>query len=43
MAFDLLEKKSLVEQYLQETEQRLSSFSFVNVYAWKDFFDFDLK
>jgi len=40
MPLDLLRKKPLVETYLRKAPYRLSSFSFVNIFAWKDFFDF---
>ncbi len=43
MKTDLLEKKELINQYLKETNRYLSSFSFVSIFSWKDFFDFDLK
>ncbi|OGX24322.1 MAG: hypothetical protein A2787_09035 [Omnitrophica WOR_2 bacterium RIFCSPHIGHO2_01_FULL_48_9] len=37
---DLLEKKSLVDEYLQQNPHRLSAFSFINIFAWKNFFNF---
>ncbi len=37
---DLLEKKPLVEQFLEKYPNCLSAFSFVNIFAWKDFFHF---
>jgi hypothetical protein len=39
----LLEQKSLVESFLAQGERPLSSFSFVSLFAWCDFFDFELK
>jgi len=43
MSVDLLEKKNFIEGYLNKAQQRLSTHSFINVFAWQDFFSFDLK
>jgi hypothetical protein len=40
---DLLDKKPLVDSFLIQGPRPLSSFSFVNLFAWSDFFDFDFK
>jgi len=42
---DLLNKKSLVEDFLRSHKEqyRLSTFSFVNVFAWQPFFDFEFR
>jgi hypothetical protein len=41
---DLLEKKSLFEKYFRESPaQQLSSFSFVNIFAWQEHFSFEFK
>lgn len=37
---DLLAKKDLVDHYLQAGSHRLSAFSFINIFSWKDFFNF---
>ncbi len=39
----LLEKKSLMDAYLAQGPRPLSAFSFVSVFAWGDFFDFESK
>lgn len=39
----LLEQKAIIDRYLKESRDNLSAFSFVNVFAWQEFFDFDLK
>ena len=39
----LLEQKSLVDSFLAQGPRPLSSFSFVSLFAWCDFFDFELK
>jgi hypothetical protein len=39
----LLEQKSLVESFLTKGPRPLSSFSFVSLFAWCDFFDFEFK
>ena len=43
MSSDLLKHKNIIEKYLKETPQQLSSFSFINLFIWKEFFDFTLK
>jgi len=37
----ILEQKALVESFLVQGPRPLSSFSFVSVFAWSDFFDFE--
>ena len=37
----LLAQKPLVDKYLQQGLKPLSSFSFVSIFAWSDFFDFE--
>ncbi len=39
----LLDQKPLVDSFLNQGDRPLSSFSFVSVFAWCDFFDFELK
>jgi hypothetical protein len=39
----LLNEKPLVDSYLAQDARPLSSFSFVSLFAWCDFFDFELK
>ena len=39
----LLDKKPLVDSFLNQGPRPLSSFSFVSLFAWCDFFDFELK
>ena len=39
----LLEQKSMVDFYLDQGPRPISSFSFVSLFAWCDFFDFDFK
>ncbi len=39
----LLEQKTLVESFLARGKRPLSSFSFVSLFAWCDFFDFEIK
>ena len=39
----LLEQKALVESFLTQGPRPLSGFSFVSVFAWCDFFDFEFK
>jgi len=39
----LLEQKSLVDSFLAQGARPLSSFSFVSLFAWCDFFDFEFK
>ena len=40
---ELFKYKPLLEAYLHEVPTELSSYSFVNVLAWKDFFTFDFQ
>ena len=40
---DLLEQRALIDRYLKEADQPLSSFSFINFFIWKDFFNFEFK
>ena len=40
---DLLDQKPLVDRFLEKGARPLSSFSFVSIYAWSDFFDFEFK
>ncbi len=40
---ELLAKKKLVEEYLQKTPEKLSAFSFVSIFSWKDFFEFEFR
>jgi hypothetical protein len=39
----LLEQKPLVDSYLAQGPRPLSAFSFVSLFAWGDFFDFEFK
>src|SRR3989338_102426 len=39
----LLQQKSLIEKFLNESPAHLSAHSFVNIYSWKDFFEFEIK
>ena len=39
----LIDQKALVDSYLEGGPRPLSSFSFVSLFAWGDFFDFELK
>ena len=39
----LLDHKKFIEQYLRKSVFRLSAFSFVSIFIWSDFFDFNLK
>jgi Fe-S-cluster containining protein len=39
----LLAEKNLIRRYLDFGKYDLSAFSFVSIFAWKDFFDFDLR
>ena len=43
MPGQLLDQKSLVEEYLGKTPRPLSAFSFTSIFAWQDFFTFDFK
>lgn len=38
----LLERKELIQQYLREAPGMLSSFSFINIFTWQEFFQFEL-
>jgi len=40
---ELLEQKPLVESFLSTGPRPLSCFSFVSIFAWCDFFEFELK
>lgn len=40
---NLLNQRSLVETYLKQRAFSLSSFSFVTLFGWQDFFEFDFK
>ncbi len=39
----LLNYKPLVERYLKETPAKLSAFSFVTIFVWQDFFQFQFE
>lgn len=43
MSSEILEKKELIESYLKLQDNPLSSYSFVSIFAWSDFFVFDLE
>lgn len=43
MPVDLLKEKNLIEDFLRQAGYQLSSFSFISLFSWKDFFDFDLQ
>ena len=43
MSCDLFSKKEIIERYLKEERNSLSSYSFVSLYAWKDFFEFNVE
>ncbi len=40
MTHDLFHQKKIIDEFLAQESRSLSSFSFVNVFIWKDFFDF---
>lgn len=40
---ELLKQKSRLEQYFRRSSPKLSAYSFINLLAWTDFFDFDFK
>jgi hypothetical protein len=40
---ELLDKKPLVDSFLIQSPRPLSSFSFVSLFAWGDFFDYEFK
>ena len=42
MTDKLLEKRALIDSYLGRGGYYLSPFSFINIFAWQDFFDFNL-
>ncbi len=43
MPEQLLGLREDIEKYLKESREHLSAFSFTNIFAWKDFFEFDLE
>lgn len=43
MTATLLEQQGLFQQYLRETPVPLSGYSFVNIFAWQDFFSFEFE
>ena len=43
MTTALLERKELIQRYLREAPGLLSSFSFINIFTWQDFFQFELE
>lgn len=43
MTTALLDKKSLVEEFLKENNGHLSAYSFANIFAWQDFFKFEFE
>lgn len=43
MTTALLERKESIQQYLREAPGQLSSFSFVNIFTWQEFFHFELE
>ncbi len=43
MSAALLERKKLIQQYLREAPGQLSSFSFINIFTWQEFFQFELE
>ena|SRR3989338_108479 len=43
MTTALLERKELIQQYLREAPGLLSSFSFINIFTWQEFFQFELE
>ena len=43
MSTALLERKELIQQYLREAPGLLSSFSFINIFTWQEFFQFELE
>src|SRR5689334_12878968 len=40
---DLLAKQKMVEGYVKQAQGVLSAFSFVSIFTWQDFFDFEFK
>ena len=43
MNSDLLKQRNLVDSFLKKRPRFLSAFSFVNMFLWKDFFDFKME
>lgn len=43
MAQALLKQKSLFENHIGQVPRRLSAYSFISLFTWKDFFTFDFK
>ncbi len=43
MTTSLLERKELIQQYLREAPGQLSSFSFINIFTWQEFFQFEFE
>lgn len=43
MTTALFERKELIQQYLREAPGLLSSFSFINIFTWQEFFQFELE
>ncbi len=43
MTTALLEQKTRIERYLEEAPGQLSSFSFINIFTWQEFFQFELE
>lgn len=43
MTTALLERKEVIQQYLRQTPGQLSSFSFINIFIWQEFFQFELE
>ena len=43
MTTALLERKELIQQYLREAPGLLSSFSFINIFTWQEFFQFEIE
>ncbi len=43
MPEQLLDQRPDIEKYFKISPDHLSAFSFTNIFAWKDFFQFDLK
>lgn len=43
MTTDLLHQRPAIDAFLRKRPRRLSSFSFINIFAWKDFFDFTFE
>ncbi len=43
MLFDPLEQRPVIDRHLHKTINHLSAFSFINIFAWQDFFRFDLR